>query len=41
MTVAMLLKNTVRSALSAAEKLVHATWDLAPLTFVKVRPVPS
>lgn len=41
MTVAMLMKNTVRSALSAAEKLVQNTWDLAPLIVAKVRPVPS
>ncbi|XP_004529194.1 C-1-tetrahydrofolate synthase, cytoplasmic isoform X1 [Ceratitis capitata] len=41
MTVAMLMKNTVRSALTAAEKLVQTTWDLAPLTLAKVRPVPS
>lgn len=41
MTVAMMMKNTVRSALAAAEKLVKTTWDLAPLTLNKVRPVPS
>ncbi|XP_053964353.1 C-1-tetrahydrofolate synthase, cytoplasmic isoform X2 [Anastrepha ludens] len=41
MTVAMMMKNTVRSALAAAEKLIQTTWDLAPLTLNKVRPVPS
>ncbi|XP_067643418.1 C-1-tetrahydrofolate synthase, cytoplasmic isoform X2 [Eurosta solidaginis] len=41
MTVAMLMKNTVRSALAAADKLLQTTWDLAPLSLTKVRPVPS
>ncbi|XP_036337516.1 C-1-tetrahydrofolate synthase, cytoplasmic isoform X3 [Rhagoletis pomonella] len=41
MTVAMLMKNTVRSALVAADKLLQTTWNIAPLTLAKVRPVPS
>ncbi|XP_037819623.1 C-1-tetrahydrofolate synthase, cytoplasmic isoform X3 [Lucilia sericata] len=41
MTVAMLMQNTVRSAFTAAEKLLRKTWDLSPLTLRPARPVPS
>lgn len=40
MTVAMLMQNTVRSALSAAEQLLKKSWGLAPLTLRPVKPVP-
>lgn len=40
MTVAMLMQNTVRSAFTAAEKLLKKSWDLAPLTLRPVKPVP-
>ncbi|XP_037952265.1 C-1-tetrahydrofolate synthase, cytoplasmic isoform X2 [Teleopsis dalmanni] len=41
MTVAMLMKNTVRSAVLAANSLLRKQWDLVPLTLNKVIPVPS
>ncbi|XP_017026666.1 C-1-tetrahydrofolate synthase, cytoplasmic isoform X1 [Drosophila kikkawai] len=41
MTVAMLMKNTVRSAARALERHVSTQWTLQPLPIQPLRPVPS
>ncbi|XP_050744306.1 C-1-tetrahydrofolate synthase, cytoplasmic isoform X2 [Drosophila biarmipes] len=41
MTVAMLMKNTVRSAARSLERLIKDEWALQPLPLNPLRPVPS
>ncbi|XP_068155521.1 C-1-tetrahydrofolate synthase, cytoplasmic isoform X1 [Drosophila tropicalis] len=41
MTVAMLMKNTVRSAARALDRQMRNTWTLEPLSLKPLRPVPS
>ncbi|KAH8383845.1 hypothetical protein KR009_010861, partial [Drosophila setifemur] len=41
MTVAMLMKNTVRSATRALKRLSQTQWSLQPLPLKPLRPVPS
>jgi len=41
MTVAMLMKNTVRSAARSLERLIRSEWALQPLPLKPLRPVPS
>ncbi|XP_046750821.1 C-1-tetrahydrofolate synthase, cytoplasmic isoform X2 [Diprion similis] len=41
MTVAMLMKNTVISALRSAEKLLSSTWSFKALPLKRVEPIPN
>ncbi|BFF89212.1 C-1-tetrahydrofolate synthase cytoplasmic [Drosophila madeirensis] len=41
MTVAMLMKNTVRSAAKALDRQLRTQWTLEPLPLTPLRPVPS
>ncbi|XP_017057492.1 C-1-tetrahydrofolate synthase, cytoplasmic isoform X2 [Drosophila ficusphila] len=41
MTVAMLMKNTVRSAARSLKRLIKSEWSLQPLPVKPLRPVPS